>query len=214
MRLVKKVSLVILAISCTQYRCTSESASPEVENTSQAESTWVDSLDNFTDWGIYRGDKKGTQYSALDQITTKNVHLLEPAWEYHHGDPAQPGIYSNPIIIDGLLYFNTPKMNTIALNAVTGEEVWRFDPSVYNDGEVVQSRSRGVVYWEDKNGNNQRIFSAVRDRVYALDAKTGELIQPFGQEKDRKSTRLNSSHVAISSAVFCLKNKTRQKCSA
>src|SRR5690625_6635576 len=28
---------------------------------------------------------------------------------------------------------------------------------------------------------------------------------------DRKSTRLNSSHVAISYAVFCLKKKTRQK---
>src|SRR5690625_5954913 len=27
---------------------------------------------------------------------------------------------------------------------------------------------------------------------------------------DRKSTRLNSSHVAISYAVFCLKKKTRQ----
>src|SRR5690625_6420639 len=30
-------------------------------------------------------------------------------------------------------------------------------------------------------------------------------------EKDRKSTRLNSSHVAISYAVFCLKKK-RQPC--
>src|SRR5690625_5662908 len=28
-----------------------------------------------------------------------------------------------------------------------------------------------------------------------------------GAEKDRKSTRLNSSHVAISYAVFCLKKK-------
>src|SRR5690625_5784145 len=28
------------------------------------------------------------------------------------------------------------------------------------------------------------------------------------QEEDRKSTRLNSSHVAISYAVFCLKKKT------
>src|SRR5207253_8634730 len=28
-----------------------------------------------------------------------------------------------------------------------------------------------------------------------------------GKVKDRKSTRLNSSHVAISYAVFCLKNK-------
>src|SRR5690625_5836187 len=30
------------------------------------------------------------------------------------------------------------------------------------------------------------------------------------EEGDRKSTRLNSSHVAISYAVFCLKKKTTQ----
>src|SRR5207253_6279325 len=30
----------------------------------------------------------------------------------------------------------------------------------------------------------------------------------FGQVADRKSTRLNSSHVAISYAVFCLKKKS------
>src|SRR5690625_6004231 len=35
--------------------------------------------------------------------------------------------------------------------------------------------------------------------MYALDLPDGEL--------DRKSTRLNSSHVAISYAVFCLKKK-------
>src|SRR5256885_12453432 len=29
------------------------------------------------------------------------------------------------------------------------------------------------------------------------------------QGRDRKSTRLNSSHLVISYAVFCLKNKTR-----
>src|SRR5437870_2455113 len=34
-------------------------------------------------------------------------------------------------------------------------------------------------------------------------------IQPL--KSDRKSTRLNSSHVAISYAVFCLKKKKKQK---
>src|SRR5699024_11724016 len=33
----------------------------------------------------------------------------------------------------------------------------------------------------------------------------------FGDSKDRKSTRLNSSHVSISYAVFCLKKKKRHK---
>src|SRR2546422_7918310 len=34
-------------------------------------------------------------------------------------------------------------------------------------------------------------------------------ISPNGEEEDRKSTRLNSSHGYISYAVFCLKKKKR-----
>src|SRR5438132_4621942 len=40
----------------------------------------------------------------------------------------------------------------------------------------------------------------------------GEDVQPVALEmcgRDRKSTRLNSSHTVISYAVFCLKKKTR-----
>src|SRR5438067_9072224 len=33
----------------------------------------------------------------------------------------------------------------------------------------------------------------------------------YGTSKDRKSTRLNSSHVSISYAVFCLKKKKKKK---
>src|SRR5438067_9667896 len=33
----------------------------------------------------------------------------------------------------------------------------------------------------------------------------------LGSGKDRKSTRLNSSHVSISYAVFCLKKKKKKK---
>src|SRR5437588_5238616 len=33
----------------------------------------------------------------------------------------------------------------------------------------------------------------------------------FGEDLDRKSTRLNSSHTVISYAVFCLKKKKKKK---
>src|SRR5947208_5997245 len=47
----------------------------------------------------------------------------------------------------------------------------------------------------------------VRVRTAALwDAATG-LCDAKGDERDRKSTRLNSSHQIISYAVFCLKKK-------
>src|SRR5690625_5477983 len=37
------------------------------------------------------------------------------------------------------------------------------------------------------------------------------LAEELRQDRDRKSTRLNSSHVAISYAVFCLKQKRQSK---
>src|SRR5690625_6337346 len=53
--------------------------------------------------------------------------------------------------------------------------------------------------------------------VYALDTGTNETVtyrseERFAYASDRKSTRLNSSHVAISYAVFCLKKKRKRKC--
>lgn len=148
-----------------------------------AEPAWKNRFHNYTDWAVYRGGNKADQYSALDQIHITNVHKLELAWEYHHGEPEGPSMYSNPIIIDGLLYFTTPQVKAIALDAATGEEVWVFDPAKYAPGgRVFRGRNRGLVYWEDARGEKGRILNFVKDRVYAIDAKTGGLIESFGEE--------------------------------
>src|SRR5699024_11525283 len=41
--------------------------------------------------------------------------------------------------------------------------------------------------------------------------KRSKIRNDVGNTKDRKSTRLNSSHVSISYAVFCLKKKRKTK---
>src|SRR5690606_40807730 len=46
------------------------------------------------------------------------------------------------------------------------------------------------------------------DPVAAAEAIQAQIREHFEKSKDRKSTRLNSSHVKISYAVFCLKQKT------
>jgi quinoprotein glucose dehydrogenase len=142
--------------------------------------TLVDKYDNYTDWAIYRGDKKSNQYAELAQINATNVHTLKPVWEYYTGDPNGPSMYSNPIIIDGLMYFTTPTLDAIALNAATGKEVWRFKAVEYSeDKKIFRGRSRGVTYWEGKEG--KRIFHFVNNRVYALDARSGTIIKSFGR---------------------------------
>src|SRR5437660_12570541 len=57
----------------------------------------------------------------------------------------------------------------------------------------------------DLDGADQRRFAAGVGRVHI-----GTIFE-HGQRQDRKSTRLNSSHVAISYAVFCLKKKKKKK---
>src|SRR5688500_19533409 len=50
----------------------------------------------------------------------------------------------------------------------------------------------------------QQVAAAIADEKRLRD-------QADAEYKDRKSTRLNSSHLVISYAVFCLKKKSKQK---
>jgi quinoprotein glucose dehydrogenase len=132
------------------------------------------------DWPVYRGDPKGNQYSPLAQIHAANVHTLQRAWEYRTGDANERStMHVNPIVVNGVMYVTTPSLKAIALNAATGREIWAFDPAKYNNGNVVRLRNRGVAYWKGAEG--ERIFHFVRDRVYAVDAKSGALITSFGR---------------------------------
>src|SRR5699024_12686760 len=47
-------------------------------------------------------------------------------------------------------------------------------------------------------------------RLAATQSAAAALLSAFSPQPDRKSTRLNSSHVSISYAVFCLKKKKNQ----
>jgi len=115
----------------------------------------------------------------MAQINAANVHKLEPAWEYHAGDAVERStMYANPLVVDGILYSVTPSLKAVALNAATGKEIWSFNPSEHNEGTVIRQRNRGVTYWKGEEG--ARIFHYVRDRAYAIDARSGELIRSFG----------------------------------
>src|SRR5690554_7295036 len=58
--------------------------------------------------------------------------------------------------------------------------------------------------WRSLRGGARREMIKLRDRYESLWAAMLQLL-------DRKSTRLNSSHVRISYAVFCLKKKKKKK---
>jgi len=136
---------------------------------------------DYTDWPHYGGPEDGSRYSALSQITKENVSQLEVAWTYHTEDASERSqIQCQPIVVNGLLYGSTPKLNVFALDAGTGIEVWRFDPFQVLGGENSWAgTNRGVSYWED--GADKRILFGAGNWLMAVDALTGEPIPSFGE---------------------------------
>ncbi|MGK7393130.1 MAG: pyrroloquinoline quinone-dependent dehydrogenase [Candidatus Cyclobacteriaceae bacterium M3_2C_046] len=128
-------------------------------------------------WETYRGTPDAGQFSSLDQIDTNNVHQLQLAWKYSSADAGNSStIECNPIIIDQVMYVTSPQLKVIALNAVTGSELWQFDPF---DGERGAGVNRGVTYWQD--GEDKRILFVATNFLYCLDAENGRLVSSFGK---------------------------------
>ena len=122
------------------------------------------------DWPTYLGDKARTLYSSLRQIDRGNVGQLKVAWTYDTGDKGE--YQSNNLIVGGVLYTATPTRKVIALDAATGRELWKWNPATEKAGPG-RPRERGLVFWQNESGGEQRIFTGAGNYLYALDAKTG-----------------------------------------
>jgi quinoprotein glucose dehydrogenase len=134
----------------------------------------------YRDWKAYGGTPDSLHYSALNQINRDNIQKLAEVWRYDAGD-ASPGseMECNPIVIDGVLYATTPTLRVIALNAATGKLLWSFDPNIESArGRRLKADSRGVTHWA--SGADQRIFTVFGHDLWALNAKTGQVIRSFG----------------------------------
>ena len=129
------------------------------------------------DWAHYLGHPTSNQYSTLDQINRDNVDRMEMAWTYNTGDSAM--YQTNNLIVDGRLFTATPHSRVIVLDAAKGQHLWTFDPATVYDS-LADGDQRGMMYWH--NGVQGRILTTKGNRMFALDAATGELITSFGEE--------------------------------
>jgi quinoprotein glucose dehydrogenase len=132
-----------------------------------------------SDWRYYNGDTGGTHYSSLSDINTANVFKLKLAWAYDtlEADLANSTMESNPLVVDGRLFFTSPKGRLISLDAETGKELWTFDPA-YGEPVLTPQWLRGVSYWTD--GIERRILFSFRNYLYAVDADSGCAVPSFG----------------------------------
>jgi quinoprotein glucose dehydrogenase len=132
----------------------------------------------YREWKVYGGGPESIRYSTLSEINRKNAKRLRVAWTFDTGDAFSGSeMQCNPVVARGMLFATTPKLRVIALDARTGRQLWAFDP---NEGvkALAKTRNRGLTYWEEGN----RIYVAVRQWLYSLDASTGRPVPSFGQD--------------------------------
>lgn len=141
----------------------------------------------YNSWEVTGGSRANIKYSQLTQIDTSNVKDLKVAWIYHseQGDSLRfAPMQCNPIIINGVLYGVSPMLKLFAIDASSGKEIWKFDPSDSISNPKWHRKSvnmnRGVAYWAD--GEDRRIIYSVGPIVFSLNASNGSLIDSFGEQ--------------------------------
>ncbi|MDP6436202.1 MAG: PQQ-dependent dehydrogenase, methanol/ethanol family [Gammaproteobacteria bacterium] len=124
-------------------------------------------------WLVHGRNYAEQRFSPLNQIDAGNVAQLGLAWYLDFG--TDRGLEATPVVVDGIMYVSAAWNIVHAIDAATGELLWRYDPQVSRAWVAANSCcdavSRGVAVWEGK------VVSATLDgRLFALDARDGSLL--------------------------------------
>jgi len=127
------------------------------------------------------------------RITPQNISRLQVAWTYRTGEAGDrfatskpASLEATPLVVDGSMYIGTPLGRVIALDPVTGQERWVFDPKIARNIPYGDFASRGVSTWLDEAAPpdspcRRRIYAATAQaQLIALDARDGEPCRAFG----------------------------------
>src|SRR6185436_20357882 len=119
-------------------------------------------------WPGYGNGPDNSRYVASSQINKSNVSQLQVAWTYPYGETG-----SSPIVVRGVVYGRGRNGSIVAVDAKTGKELWVRE-------KMNGMSSRGMMYWESRDGRDQRLIFPMNSLLQQLDAKTGKSITSFG----------------------------------
>jgi len=152
-------SAFCILMLCTLQGCVANknTASPQV-NSAQV---------NTQDWPSFGRDFTSQRFSPNTQINQKNVKDLVQAWQFKSG--VVGSFQTTPIVQNGIMYLSLPYNHVVALNAKTGQELWRYKHDRRADWQMCCGpANRGVAVADGK------VFIGTVDaRLIALNAKTG-----------------------------------------
>ena len=125
-------------------------------------------------WLSYGQTYKEQRFSTLSQIRKDNIGQLGLAWQKTLGGSTER-MQGTPLVADGVMYVTSGWSIVYALNAKTGEEIWRYDPKT--DRQYVKLSCCGGVVNRGAAVYKGKVYVGTFDgRLIAIDATTGELV--------------------------------------
>jgi quinoprotein glucose dehydrogenase len=121
-------------------------------------------------WRDYAGGLDSSRFVNATQINKSNIGQLQVAWTYPDGVTG-----SNPLVVNGIIYARALNNAFVALDASTGKQIWR------KEG-FQGATTRGLNYWESKDGKDRRLIFSIANYLQEVDARTGETILSFGAD--------------------------------
>ena len=190
-------ALLLLALTTTAIA--SDDESPEYRFIAAARSSELtrsaDAPDpgDFLNWSRSHGNAMSNRYSAHSQIHAGNVRDLEIAWVYKSEYSAS--IQANPIFVDGKVIFPIPRGYVVALNAASGEEIWRH----HAPG---QPAMRGLTYWPGDKDTEARLFFPAGNSLRALSLE-GKPVLEFGDAGEASTSKsLVAPAIALDTIIY------------
>ncbi len=147
------------------------------------------------DWLMYRRTYNGWGYSPLDQISVANVTDLVPVWSLSTG--LRPGHESPPLVNGRFMFLTTPRNNVLAVDARTGDLIWRYVRQLPDDLTHGHPTNRGAALYEDK------VYLATVDaHVVALDAASGEVVWDQPVEDHREGYYMTTAPIVVKGKIM------------
>ncbi len=122
-----------------------------------------------SDWVLYGYNYENHRFSPLTQINRSNVAHLTLAWKFETGKLGS--FQATPVVVNGVMYVTTPWNDVLALDAVSGNQIWRYRHHLTTRRTCCGPANRGAAV------ANGKVYTVTIDaRFIALDQATGKVI--------------------------------------
>src|SRR5437868_4198024 len=119
-----KTRLIVCAIALVVTSSLAAAQSPHLAANKSAKAKNPANGQSSADWPLYGRDLAGSHYNPNEkQLTPATVRRLKVKWIFETG----ADVSSQPTVVNGVVYFGSWDGKEYAVNAKTGEQIWKFE---------------------------------------------------------------------------------------